>query len=217
MTIHREGHKILFYLLLILLSVNLFLGLYSGINSFIAIPVLIISIVVFILVLQFFRNPSRIFNLDDKAILCPADGKIVAIEEILENEYYGDKRMLVSVFMSPLNVHINRFSISGRVAYFAYHPGKYLVASHPKSSTENERTTVVVENNGQTVLLRQIAGYVARRIVTYCREGSEARQADEFGFIKFGSRVDIIMPLDVKIDVKLNQIVKGGITKIAFF
>jgi phosphatidylserine decarboxylase len=175
---------------------------------------LIPSIVVFVLVLQFFRNPSRKQNLGNW-VLCPADGKVVAIEEIFEDEYYKDKRKLVSVFMSPLNVHINRFSISGRVSYFKYHSGLYLVASHPKSSTENERTTVVVENGNESVLLRQIAGYVARRIVTYCRVGDEAKQGQEFGFIKFGSRVDIILPLNASVSVNLGDIVKGGITEIA--
>jgi phosphatidylserine decarboxylase len=175
---------------------------------------LVPSLVVFILVLQFFRNPSRIQHLGNW-VLCPADGKVVAIEEIFEDEYYKDKRKLVSVFMSPLNVHINRFSISGKVSYFKYHKGLYLVASHPKSSTENERTTVVVENGTESVLLRQIAGYVARRIVTYCKVGDEAKQGGEFGFIKFGSRVDIILPLNADVKVKLGDIVKGGITEVA--
>jgi len=166
------------------------------------------------LVLQFFRNPSRKQHLGNW-VLCPADGKVVAIEEIFEDEYYKDKRKLVSVFMSPLNVHINRFSISGKVSYFKYHKGLYLVASHPKSSTENERTTVVVENGTESVLLRQIAGYVARRIVTYCKVGDEAKQGGEFGFIKFGSRVDIILPLNADVKVKLGDIVKGGITEVA--
>jgi phosphatidylserine decarboxylase len=175
---------------------------------------LIPSIVVFSLVLQFFRNPSRKQHLGNW-VLCPADGKVVAIEEIFEDEYYKEKRKLVSVFMSPLNVHINRFSISGKVSYFKYHKGLYLVASHPKSSTENERTTVVVENGTESVLLRQIAGYVARRIVTYCKVGDEAKQGGEFGFIKFGSRVDIILPLNADVKVKLGDIVKGGITEVA--
>jgi phosphatidylserine decarboxylase len=179
--------------------------------------VLFATLVIFLLVLQFFRNPSRKQNLSDGHVLCPADGKIVAIEEIDEPEYYKGKRLLISVFMSPLNVHINRYSISGKVAYVKYHEGLYLVASHPKSSTQNERSTVVVENGGRSVMLRQIAGYVARRIITYCKVGEEAKQGGEFGFIKFGSRVDIILPTDVKVNVKLGEIVKGGITEIAHF
>jgi phosphatidylserine decarboxylase len=149
--------------------------------------------------------------------LCPADGKIVAIEKVFEGEYYKDERIQVSVFMSPLNVHINRFSISGKVTYFKYHQGLYLIASHPKSSTENERTTVVVENGTQSVLLRQIAGYVARRVLTYCKVGDEAKQGEEFGFIKFGSRVDILLPVSAQVEVKLGEVVKGGITRIANF
>ena len=174
------------------------------------------SLVVFLLVLQFFRSPSRNQQLGDW-VLCPADGKVVAIEEVTESEYYKDQRIQVSVFMSPLNVHVNRYAISGSVKYFRYHEGLYLIASHPKSSTENERTTVVVEDGNKSVLLRQIAGYVARRIITYAREGDKADQGGEFGFIKFGSRVDILLPLTAKINVKLGEVVKGGITKIAFF
>lgn len=174
------------------------------------------SLVVFLLVLQFFRSPSRNQQLGDW-VLCPADGKVVAIEEVTESEYYKDRRIQVSVFMSPLNVHVNRYAISGSVKYFRYHEGLYLIASHPKSSTENERTTVVVEDGNKSVLLRQIAGYVARRIITYAREGDKAVQGGEFGFIKFGSRVDILLPLTAKVNVKLGEVVKGGITKIAFF
>jgi phosphatidylserine decarboxylase len=174
------------------------------------------SIIIYLLVLQFFRNPSRKQNLGNW-VLCPADGKIVAIEKVFEGEYYKDERIQVSVFMSPLNVHINRFSISGKVTYFKYHQGLYLIASHPKSSTENERTTVVVENGTQSVLLRQIAGYVARRVLTYCKVGDEAKQGEEFGFIKFGSRVDILLPVSAQVEVKLGEVVKGGITRIANF
>jgi len=214
MTIHREGHRMLLVLttVLVLINVLIFKAFDESIKMrlFFLIP----SLVTFSLVLQFFRNPSRNQHLGNW-VLCPADGKVVAIEEIFEDEYYKDKRRLVSVFMSPLNVHINRFSISGKVSYFKYHKGLYLVASHPKSSTENERTTVVVENGTESVLLRQIAGYVARRIVTYCKVGDEAKQGQEFGFIKFGSRVDIILPLNADVKVKLGDIVKGGITEVA--
>jgi phosphatidylserine decarboxylase len=214
MTIHREGHRMLLVLttVLVLMNVLIFKAFDESIK--VRLLFLIPSLVVFSLVLQFFRNPSRKQHLGNW-VLCPADGKVVAIEEIFEDEYYKDKRKLVSVFMSPLNVHINRFSISGKVSYFKYHKGLYLVASHPKSSTENERTTVVVENGTESVLLRQIAGYVARRIVTYCKVGDEAKQGGEFGFIKFGSRVDIILPLNADVKVKLGDIVKGGITEVA--
>jgi phosphatidylserine decarboxylase len=214
MTIHKEGHRMLLVLatVLVLINILIFKAFSQSLNA--KLVFLLPSIVVFILVLQFFRNPSRKQHLGNW-ILCPADGKIVAIEEIFEAEFYKEKRKLVSVFMSPLNVHINRFSISGKVVYFKYHKGQYLVASHPKSSTENERTTLVVENGKESVLLRQIAGYVARRIITYCKVGDVAEQGAEFGFIKFGSRVDIILPLDAQIKVKLGDIVKGGITEIA--
>ena len=214
MTIHREGHRMLLVLTTVLVLINVLIFKAFDESLKMRLLFLVPSLVVFILVLQFFRNPSRIQHLGNW-VLCPADGKVVAIEEIFEDEYYKDKRKLVSVFMSPLNVHINRFSISGKVSYFKYHKGLYLVASHPKSSTENERTTVVVENGTESVLLRQIAGYVARRIVTYCKVGDEAKQGGEFGFIKFGSRVDIILPLNADVKVKLGDIVKGGITEVA--
>lgn len=214
MTIHREGHRMLLVLTTVLVLINVLIFKAFDESLKMRLLFLVPSLVVFILVLQFFRNPSRIQHLGNW-VLCPADGKVVAIEEIFEDEYYKDKRKLVSVFMSPLNVHINRFSISGKVSYFKYHKGLYLVASHPKSSTENERTTVVVENGTESVLLRQIAGYVARRIVTYCKVGDEAKQGGEFGFIKFGSRVDIILPLNADVRVKLGDIVKGGITEVA--
>ncbi len=214
MTIHREGHRMLLVLTAVLVLINVLIFKAFDESIKMRLLFLIPSIVVFSLVLQFFRNPSRKQHLGNW-VLCPADGKVVAIEEIFEDEYYKEKRKLVSVFMSPLNVHINRFSISGKVSYFKYHKGLYLVASHPKSSTENERTTVVVENGTESVLLRQIAGYVARRIVTYCKVGDEAKQGGEFGFIKFGSRVDIILPLNADVKVKLGDIVKGGITEVA--
>lgn len=216
MTIHKEGHRMLISLLIILLIINI--SVFSIFPDIRLLHILLgaASLVVFLLVLQFFRSPSRNQQLGDW-VLCPADGKVVAIEEVTESEYYKDQRIQVSVFMSPLNVHVNRYAISGSVKYFRYHEGLYLIASHPKSSTENERTTVVVEDGNKSVLLRQIAGYVARRIITYAREGDKAAQGGEFGFIKFGSRVDILLPLTAKVNVKLGEVVKGGITKIAFF
>jgi phosphatidylserine decarboxylase len=168
--------------------------------------------------LQFFRNPARSIIINENNIIAPADGKIVVIEEVTENEYFKDKRIQVSIFMSPINVHINRYPISGIVKYSKYHPGLFLVAWHPKSSTDNERTTIVVENkNGQSVLFRQIAGALARRIVNYAKEGDNATQGNEFGFIKFGSRVDLLLPLNVKINVALEQKVVGRQTIIGTF
>lgn len=169
-----------------------------------------------ITILQFFRNPKRHTQVNPNHIICPADGKVVVIEEVEEPEFFKDKRLQVSVFMSPINVHVNRFPVSGIVKYAKYHAGLYLVAWHPKSSTENERTSIVVETEkGQQVLFRQIAGALARRIVYYCKEGDKAQQGGEFGFIKFGSRVDLYFPLGTKINVELNQVVRGGETVLA--
>lgn len=166
--------------------------------------------------LQFFRNPNRqILTPSDSIVYAPADGKVVVIEETMENEYFKDKRLQVSIFMSPLNVHVNRNPISGIVNYIKHHKGRYLVAWHPKSSSENERTTVVIENNGAEVLLRQIAGAVAKRIVNYLEEGEQVEQGHDLGFIKFGSRVDLFLPLGTEINVKIGDKVKGNRTVIA--
>jgi phosphatidylserine decarboxylase len=217
MTIHKEGWGILTKLIIILLAINIASNVFIE-NLLIVNLIIAVSLVIFILVLQFFRHPSRKIRKNEDIALAPADGTIVAIEEIHENEYFHDSRLLISIFMSPLNVHVNRFAISGEVKYFKYHEGLYMVASHPKSSTENERTTVVVDGiKNNSVMMRQIAGYVARRIVTYCRAGDKAEQGAEFGFIKFGSRVDVILPKDTKSLVTLNQKVEGGITAIAKF
>jgi phosphatidylserine decarboxylase len=173
--------------------------------------------IIFLVFLQFFRSPKRNLVISSRSIVCPADGKVVAIEEVEEPEYFnGEKRIQVSVFMSPMNVHLNRYPISGRIAYSKYHPGTFLVAWHPKSSTENERNTVVVETEfGVSVLIRQIAGFVARRIVWYCHEDDWVKQGDELGFIKFGSRVDLFLPLDAKIKVEIDEKVQGGISILA--
>lgn len=173
--------------------------------------------IIFLIFLQFFRSPKRNLVISSRSIVCPADGKVVAIEEVEEPEYFnGEKRLQVSVFMSPLNVHLNRYPISGRIAYSRYHPGSFLVAWHPKSSTENERNTVVIETEfGSAVLIRQIAGFVARRIVWYCHEDDHVKQGDELGFIKFGSRVDLFLPLDAKIKVEIDEKVQGGISILA--
>lgn len=211
--IHKEGRKILIGLGLILLLTNLlvlwFLTPYITLVS-------ILSVLLYLSVLQFFRNPVReILSADDNLVYAPADGKIVTIEETTEGEYFKDRRVQVSIFMSPTNVHVNRNPISGKVNYFKYHPGKYLVAWHPKSSTENERTTVVIDNGEEEILLRQIAGAMAKRIVNYLEIGEEVKQGTDMGFIKFGSRVDLYLPLDAKIEVEIGQKVRGNKTIIA--
>jgi phosphatidylserine decarboxylase len=216
MKIHKEGRRILFFTLLALLAVNLLLQRYNdsavGFNR----VFLGVSVVVFLLLLQFFRSPFRRMLTHEDLVVAPADGKVVVIEDVHEPEYFDDVRKQISVFMSPINVHITRNPVSGIVKYFRYHPGKYLVAWHPKSSTKNERTTVVVESeDGPQVLFRQIAGAMARRIVWYVNEGDEVTQGEEFGFIKFGSRVDIFVPVDTEMKVQIGDKVKGGQTVIA--
>ncbi|MCC6477582.1 phosphatidylserine decarboxylase family protein, partial [bacterium] len=174
------------------------------------------SLILFGLILQFFRNPSRpIPSRDNHLAYAPADGRICAIEEVFEPEFFKEKRLLVSIFMSPFNVHVNRNPVGGTVIYFRYHAGKYLVAWHPKSSTENERTTVVYDTGSAQVLIRQIAGALAKRLKWYVKEGDEVEQGADMGFIKFGSRVDVFLPLNAKIEVALNQQVKGNLTVVA--
>jgi len=174
------------------------------------------SVVLLILVLQFFRNPKRETQPNEKHIISPVDGKVVVIEEVYEKEYFKDQRLQVSIFMSPLNVHVTRYAIGGSVVFSKYHPGKYLVAWHPKSSELNERTTVVLENKtAGKILYRQIAGAVARRIVNYAKVGDQVEQGADAGFIKFGSRVDVFLPIGTKINVKIDQKVKGGLDSIA--
>ena len=173
------------------------------------------ALVMAYLIIQFFRVPNRVFSYTDNDILCPADGKVVVIEEVTESEYFKDRRIQVSIFMSPMNVHVNYNPISGLIKYVKYHPGLFLVAWHPKSSTDNERTTMVIEHSsGKEVLFRQIAGAVARRICYYVQPGQTVKTGDEFGFIKFGSRVDVLLPLDCKINVKIGDMVKAKLTKI---
>jgi len=212
---HKEGHKIIIITTAIVVAATLLADEFINM-SWLRMLFQITFLVFFILILQFFRNPKRHTVLNDEHVLSPVDGKVVVIEEVEENEYFKDKRLQVSVFMSPINVHVTRYPIGGNVLYSKYHPGKYLVAWHPKSSTENERTTVVVENPifGK-VLFRQIAGALAKRIVNYAKEGNNAVQGADQGFIKFGSRVDLFLPLDTNIKVTLNQKVKGGETIIA--
>ncbi|RAU84155.1 phosphatidylserine decarboxylase family protein [Pontibacter arcticus] len=216
MKIHKEGRRILFFTLLILVVLNLVLYQFNAANNTFNRIFSGVSVVLFLLILQFFRSPYRNLLLHEDLLVAPADGKVVVIEEVEEPEYFNDKRKQISIFMSPINVHVTRNPIAGIVKYFKYHPGNYFVAWHPKSSTQNERTTVVVESTaGPEILFRQIAGAMARRIVWYVKEGDEVSQGEEFGFIKFGSRVDIFVPLDTEIKVELGQKTKGGITVIA--
>lgn len=210
---HKEGRTIIFISMLIVGSLFLMM-------DFIGIPWLIKTLqigllLIFILILQFFRNPKRNIQLNDAQVMSPVDGKVVVIEEVHESEFFNDKRLQVSVFMSPINVHVTRYPIGGKIIFSKYHPGDYLVAWHPKSSEKNERTTVVVENfKFGKVLYRQIAGALARRIVNYAEEGHNVVQGSDAGFIKFGSRVDLFLPLDTKLNIKLNQKVRGGETII---
>lgn len=190
---------------------------YLSINTYwIKFAILVISILIFLLIIQFFRNPRRTTQHNDAHVVAPVDGKVVVIEEVFEKEYFNEKRLQVSIFMSPINVHVTRHPVGGVVKYSKYHPGKFLVAWHPKSSEENERTTVVVENPvAGKVLYRQIAGALAKRIVNYAEEGQEVLQGSDSGFIKFGSRVDVLLPLGTKLNVKLQDKVKGGMSIIA--
>jgi phosphatidylserine decarboxylase len=212
---HKEGHKIIVFTTAIIVTAILLIDKFVTL-SWLQMLLQITFLVFFILILQFFRNPKRNTSFSDKHLVSPVDGKVVVIEEVEETEYFKDKRLQVSVFMSPLNVHVTRYPLGGNVVYSKYHPGKYLVAWHPKSSTENERTTVVVENiTFGKVLFRQIAGALAKRIVNYSKENDSVKQGADQGFIKFGSRVDLFLPLDTKLKVVLNQKVKGGESIIA--
>ncbi len=212
---HKEGGKI------ILIATTLTVALLLLVDHFITLGWLRMSIMLVILfflimILQFFRNPKRAVSISDSHIIAPVDGKVVVIEEVFESEYFKDKRLQVSIFMSPINVHVTRYPVNGKINFSKYHPGKYLVAWHPKASTENERTTIVVENsNFGEVLYRQIAGALAKRIVNYAQEGMQVVQGTDAGFIKFGSRVDLYLPLGTEINVKLNQKAVGGKTIIA--
>lgn len=212
---HREGYKIIALTFLFVITGILISERF--IESFWLLKAIQVILLIFlILILQFFRNPKRVTQINNQQIIAPVDGKVVVIEEVEEPEYFQDKRLQVSIFMSPLNVHVTRYALSGTIKYSKYHPGKYLVAWHPKSSTENERTTIVVENKefGE-VLYRQIAGALAKRIVNYAVEGDKVVQGADAGFIKFGSRVDVFLPLGTKIKVNIGDKVKGGVQVIA--
>jgi phosphatidylserine decarboxylase len=219
MKFHREGYPTLFITLIfnaIIISIAFFIFPGFAIAHWFA---YVLTFVLLIIVIQFFRHPTRVHKIHDNEIIAPADGKVVVIEETEETEYFKDKRIQVSIFMSPINVHVNRYPISGDVTYAKYHAGKFLVASLPKASTENERTSIVVKHptNGKSVLFRQVAGALARRIVMYSKEGDKATQCGEMGFIKFGSRVDLYLPLDAKLKVKIGDVVKGSQSVIAEF
>jgi phosphatidylserine decarboxylase len=212
---HKEGFKIILFAGFILVGGLLLLDNFVDIY-WLQKSLMIILLVFFILILQFFRDPKRKTILNDDHVIAPADGKVVVIEEVVESEYFKDKRRQISIFMSPLNVHVTRYPVSGHIKYSQYHPGKYLVAWHPKSSIDNERTTIVVDNSSSgEILYRQIAGAVARRIVNYAKKGQTVIQGEDAGFIKFGSRIDIFVPLEMKICVELDQKTKGGETIIA--
>jgi phosphatidylserine decarboxylase len=215
MKLHREGRVTLFYIAGILCTIVLALIFMIGVTMISMILVTLIAIV-YALLLNFFRNPQRIIpQVSDHLIYTPADGKVVAIEELTEPEYFQDRRLQISIFMSPLNVHVNRIPVSGKIIYQKYHRGKYMVAFHPKSSSENERNTVVIDQGRHQILIRQIAGAVARRIKWYVHAGDAVTQGDELGFIKFGSRVDVLLPPDAKVMVKIEQKVLGNIDVIA--
>jgi phosphatidylserine decarboxylase len=212
---HKEGYQIIMTTFVITAAIAV-LAEYNINLPPLKIGIQLIALVLLVLVLQFFRNPKRVTPKNENQLIAPVDGKVVIIEEVFEKEYFKDKRLQVSIFMSPLNVHVTRYTMSGKVQFSKYHPGKYLVAWHPKSSELNERTTIVLKNDvfGE-VLYRQIAGAVARRIVNYAEEGMEVEQGTDAGFIKFGSRIDLFLPLGTNLDIALNDVVKGGVQAIA--
>jgi len=216
MTIHKEGYKIIAWATILFGAINVlsfyFFSFYSPVLSWV---IFFVTLAFLVFVVSFFRIPARAYTIDENSIVAPADGKIVAIEEIQPDEYFSERCLQLSIFMSPLNVHVNRNPVAGEIAYSKYHQGKYLVAWHPKSSTDNERFTTVYRKNDREVLVKQIAGAMAKRIVNYLQVGQIVEQAAEMGFIKFGSRVDVLMPLTVKLNVKIGDMAKGGITVIA--
>ena len=216
MTIHKEGYQSIGIGALIFGVLNLISFTFFNVSQpWVAFVIFIVTLGVFLFLVSFFRIPNRTLTINGDQIICPADGKVVVIEEVIDSEYFKDKRIQLSVFMSPANVHVNRNPVDGEVVYNQYHKGKYLVAWHPKSSTENERWSVVVKNPHGELLYRQIAGALAKRICNYTNVGQQVKQTDEYGFIKFGSRVDLLLPLTAKIHVELNQVVKGGVTVLA--
>lgn len=216
MKIHKEGYNSILITALVLIVLNMVIYYLFHQSSMLFCRILMFaSVIVFLFIVSFFRSPNRTATISHHEVICPADGKVVVIEEIVDTEYFNDKRIQVSIFMSPSNVHINRIPMSGEVLYSQYHKGKYLVAWNPKSSTENERHSVVIKSDKAVILVKQIAGALAKRIVNYLQVGQQVEQGKEMGFIKFGSRVDVLLPLDAVLNVKLNEVVKGGITVLA--
>lgn len=216
MTIHKEGYQSIGIAALIFGAINIanFIFLYPN-YPITANIIFWASIILFLFIVSFFRIPRRKHTTGEEHVICPADGKVVVIEEVVDEEYFKDKRLQVSIFMSPANVHVNRNPVNGEVLYSKYHKGKYLVAWHPKSSTENERHSVVIKNDKAEILVKQIAGALAKRIINYLKVGQKVEQCSEMGFIKFGSRVDVLLPVGTKVNVQLNQNVKGGVTVLA--
>ncbi|ROT47528.1 phosphatidylserine decarboxylase family protein [Candidatus Cardinium hertigii] len=216
MKIHKEGKGILLWTPVVLLLIYYSIHTKAAFSYYQSIGVAVVSAAFYFWLIYFFRDPYRIIHLKDQYILGPADGKVLSIQTIYEGEYLREDRLKISIFMSPFNVHVNRFPMSGKIVFFKYHPGKHLVAFHPKASTHNERTTVVIENDeGQQILFKQIAGFIARRIKFYFKEGDEVQQGEKCGFIKFGSRMEVYVPLDADIKVAVGDKVKGGITVLA--
>ena len=216
MTIHKEGYASIAITTILFGIINLVSFYFlSSATPVISLLIFIATLGLLFFIISFFRIPKRVLTIQENAIIAPADGKVVVIEEVQADEYFTDRRIQVSIFMSPLNVHVNRNPVSGEVAYSQYHKGKYLVAWHPKSSTENERHSVVYRQDGKEILVKQIAGAVAKRIVNYLQSGQQVKQTEEMGFIKFGSRVDLLLPLDAKIIAKIGDKPKGGVTVIA--
>jgi len=216
MTIHREGYQTIGIAAFIFGLINL--ASYSFLSESMPVCALVVFFVtlgIFLFLVSFFRIPNRELTINANQIICPADGKVVVIEEVIDSEYFKDKRIQLSVFMSPANVHVNRNPVDGEIIYNQYHKGKYLVAWHPKSSTENERWSVVVKNLHGELLYKQIAGALAKRICNYTKVGQQVKQTEEYGFIKFGSRVDLLLPITAKVEVALNQVVEGGVTVLA--
>lgn len=216
MTIHKEGYPTIAWTAIIVGIVNLLSFYFISFDlPLVSALISVVTVGLLIFIISFFRIPRRTLTINENAIIAPADGKVVAIEEVQADEYFTDRRIQVSIFMSPLNVHVNRNPVTGDVVYSQYHKGKYLVAWHPKSSTENERHTVVYRKNGKEILTKQIAGALAKRIVNYLSAGQSVKQTEEMGFIKFGSRVDLLLPLDARIKVKIGDKPQGGVTVIA--
>ncbi len=216
MTIHREGYKSIALATIIFIALNMMFFWFFGASLlWLCIAFFVITLALVLFVVSFFRIPTRTLTISNGQIISPADGKVVVIEEAVDDEYFKKKMLQVSVFMSPLNVHVNRNPIDGEIVYNKYHKGKYLVAWNPKSSTENERHSVVIKNGNTEILVKQIAGAVARRIVNYLEVGNKVKQTEEYGFIKFGSRVDLLLPIGTKINVGLNEVVQGGVTVLA--